>query len=65
MYRQLCTNANGQKIFACTSSRIHIIDAATCARLSSCFRDQSRAIERIEYGAADDSLYVAFKDKRR
>lgn len=65
MYRQFCLNANGQKILASTTSRIHIIDSAMCTLQSSCFKGQSSTIERMEYSVADDCLYVVFQDSRR
>ncbi|KAG7385742.1 hypothetical protein PHYPSEUDO_001095 [Phytophthora pseudosyringae] len=64
-YRHLRMSFDGQKIFAATSAKVYVFDAASCNRLPCCLREDRGAIFSMECGNTDNSVYLVFRANMR
>ncbi|KAL4163198.1 hypothetical protein KRP22_015075 [Phytophthora ramorum] len=60
-YRHLRMSFDGQRVFAATSSKVCVFDAASCSRLSCCLSEDRRAIFSMECGTEDNSVHLVFR----
>ncbi|EEY67590.1 uncharacterized protein PITG_18422 [Phytophthora infestans T30-4] len=64
-YRHLRMSYDGQKVFAATSTVVHVFDAASCQRFPCCLRKDRRTIFSLESGSNDNSIYLVYKTNLR
>ncbi|EGZ27508.1 hypothetical protein PHYSODRAFT_308740 [Phytophthora sojae] len=60
-YRHLRMSFDGNKIFAATTTKVYVFDAASCHRLPCCLREDRRTIFSIDCGNRDNSVYIVFR----
>ncbi|KAL3657326.1 hypothetical protein V7S43_017833 [Phytophthora oleae] len=64
-YRHLQMSFDGQRIFAATSAKVFVFDAASCHRLPCCLCEDRRSIASVECGKNDNSIYLVFRTSMR
>ncbi|KAE9112718.1 hypothetical protein PF010_g10347 [Phytophthora fragariae] len=64
-YRHLHMSFDGQKIFAATSTKVYVFDAASCSRLPCCLREERRTIFSMDCGNKDNSVFLVFRMNMR
>ncbi|ETO64069.1 hypothetical protein F444_18342 [Phytophthora nicotianae P1976] len=64
-YRHLLMSYDGQKIFAATSAKVYVFDAASCHRLPCCLREARHTIFSVECSDKDNSVYLVFRTNMR
>ncbi|KAK1928460.1 hypothetical protein P3T76_016057 [Phytophthora citrophthora] len=64
-YRHLQMSFDGQRIFAATSAKVYMFDAASFHRLPCCLHEDRRSIFSMECGKNDNSVYLVFTTNMR